>query len=116
MNCEIWKFKTARFAIKCEALPEYDLDLSWDESGEITDKIARGLYEVFCAKVSVELDGNEISADYLGQCIYETPEQFKDNLGIRRTNYNSYFSGMVKTAISEARQYIRNQKPIKLRA
>lgn len=102
----IWEFKTKRFQVMVTAEEEYDLDLSWDETGEVSEKINNGFYMVFCAKAAVFLDGKEIASDYLSQCIYENLSDFKDNLGIAKTPYGSYFSAMVRAVIEEAREYL----------
>lgn len=109
---KIWEFKTARFSVSFEAGPEYDLDLSWDETGEIREGLESGRYVAFMAKVAVYLDGLEIAQDYLGGCIYENAEQFRDHLGIRPASrkagaiIGSYFSDMVRQAIKEAREFM----------
>lgn len=112
MSTEIWRFETKRFAVIFTAETEYDLDLSWDETGEVTGKIESGFFDVFCAKISVELDGNEISADYLGNCIYENASDFIDHRGMIGKGHGSYFSGMVKQAISEARDRIEDMESV----
>lgn len=109
---KIWEFKTARFTVSFEAGPEYDLDLSWDETGETREGLESGRYIAFVAKVAVYLDGLEIGQDYLGGCIYENAEQFRDHLGIRPASrkagalMGSYFSNMVRQAIKEARKFM----------
>lgn len=109
----IWQFKTAQFAVTFEALPEYDLDLSWDDDGSIREGLESGLYVAFVAKVAVHYQGREVAADYLGGCIYESPEAFMDHKGIAK-GCGSYFSDMVRHAIAEARKVLSN--PPRLRA
>lgn len=82
---KIWEFNTDRFSVQFHALPEYDLDLSWDETGEVADKIEHGIYAVFCAAIFIELDDQRIAESYLGQCIYENPEDFIDHRGLSET-------------------------------
>lgn len=89
MSYEIWKFKTDRFTVRMTAEVEHDLDLSFDDSGEVRAKIDNGEYQVFCAKCSVELDGVEIASDYLGQCIYSDVDQFRDHIGIGETAFRA---------------------------
>jgi len=72
----LWSFNTARFHVVCTAEEEWGVDLSWDETGEVAEKLNSGEYTVFCAKVAVYLDGREVAADYLGQCIYSDPADF----------------------------------------
>lgn len=51
----------------------------------------------FSAKVSAWKDGEELGADYLGCCCYETPKEFYT------TCKDGYFADMVDEAIREAR-------------
>jgi hypothetical protein len=105
----IWSFRTARFAVHFAAAPDDDLDLSFDDTGEVRQKLQDGFYCAFVARVTVELDGNEIATDYLGGCIYENPSDFIDHRGIKRQpNCGSYFSDMVRSAIADARKALCN--------
>jgi len=136
----IYTFNTENFTVKIDALIEYDPDLSWDESGEMT---------AFCAKAYIlDYEGNEISSDYLGGCIYKDITDFKDNSGLGYTAtlnrykkavkahkwlnadrerralflikkqgfcYGSYFSDMIKTVIKEARYYWNTKQTVFLK-
>lgn len=108
----IRQFCTDRFTVTVEAQPDYDMDLSWDETGEVAQKIQSGFFQHFCVKASVVYRGHEIATDYLGGCIYEHPSDFMDHRGIRqksradKCNYGSYFSDMVSNVISEARKLL----------
>jgi hypothetical protein len=118
----IWEFETARFRVTMTAEEEHDIDLSWDDTGEIAAGIESGKYDVFCAKCTVCLDGREIAADYLGNCIYDGYDSFRDHVGIAAKsradgrNYGSYFSDMVREAISEAREFLRDHPTPQMRA
>lgn len=101
-----WQFKTKRFEVRFEELEEYDPDFSWDEDGSALAGVQSGEFDLFCAKVSVRLDGREIAADYLGDCIYK-PDEFHT-----RYKHGGYFSDMVRTAIAEARENIRTAQPL----
>jgi len=105
----IWEFKTKSLIISVVALVEDDLDLSFDDTGEVAKKLSTGEYVAFCAKASVYdmVTGDTLASDYLGDCIYADISDFKDNLGIANTKYGSYFSGMVKTVCKEARKAIK---------
>lgn len=119
MNC-IWKFETDKFEVRFEALEEFEdfRDIT-DESlwQETSEKIESGEWVIFCAKVSVILkyNGEELASDFLGSCIYESYEAFMNHRGLAAKsrkdgcNYSSYFSGMVKTAIAEARKVIADK-------
>jgi hypothetical protein len=105
----MWKFTIGRFTIRAEIEPDSDLDLSWDESGETRDNLESGLWKAFRTKVSVELSGAEIAADYLGGSIYADPREFfTEHYGINGTGCGAYFPDMVRTAITEARQWMRD--------
>lgn len=103
---------------------DYDLDLSFDDDGSVRKDLESGKLCSFRVKTAIFFRGNEISADYLGGCIYARPSDFMDHRGIR--NYvppggkagqcGSYFSDMIRTAISEARVVIAKMQGIKLRA
>jgi hypothetical protein len=99
----LWTFKTANFTVKWQISPCDDLDLSWDETGETAENIASGLWTAFDSRVIVTYRGREVGADYLGQSIYENPEDFRRGSG--------YFSDMVAGAIAEARAEMRRDAP-----
>ena len=118
---KLWEFKTKNFAIVLTAEDEWDVDVSWDETGQVAVDIERGDLEVFCAKVAVYFDGREIGSDYLGQCIYRDPAEFATqhrdpnpmnrNCSIMRAERGNvsichYFPGMVSEAISNAREFL----------
>ncbi len=132
MTYTIWEFKTARFTVRVTAETEYDIDLSWDDDGTVTEQIASGELEIFCAKAAVYLDGNEVAVSYLGNCIYESANQFgemhRDKNPLNRNcslmqqergeniSICHYFPNMVRTACLEARKSISAYDPPKLRA
>lgn len=104
---EIWRFETERFVVIVDALEEADWDMSWDETGDIEREVRSGHLVVFCARARVLLDGREIAADYLGQCIYDKPADFRDHIG-SKGRWGSYFSSMVRNAVAEARAALCN--------
>lgn len=108
MYTTLWTFKTRNFTIELQATPCQDLDLFWDEAGETADKIESGVWKAFDARVVVLFRGAEVGADYLGQCIYEDPAEFRDHIGVRAKGYGSYFSDMVRQAIQDARNNMRD--------
>lgn len=122
---EKWRFKTERFAVVFSEEPEWNCDWSWDEDGSARKGVENGEFDLFCAKVAVLLDGREIAADYLGECIYRRdefhtahrdPDPMNRNCSLMRAARGDnvvichYFPGMVSQAIKEARDYIK-QRP-----
>jgi hypothetical protein len=108
-------FKTKNFTVRAMIEPDNDLDLSFDDTGEVREKLESGEYEAFQTKVAVYWNGAEIGADYLGGSIYADPEDFfKEHIGLAAKsradgcNYGAYFPDMVREAISEARKHLAN--------
>src|SRR6185503_1564662 len=111
-------FKTANFKVIVDAEEEFDLDLSFDETGEVAEKLDSGEYVAFCAHAYVVgPDGETLSDDYLGGCIYESIEAFMDHkeCGVQNRLWEAegktgccgcYFSDMVSNVIDEARKAI----------
>ena len=115
-------FETANFKIVVDAEEEFDLDLSWDETGEVAEKLDSGEYIAFCAHAYVLGPNDETLAnDYLGNCIYEFLGAFMDHkeCGAQNREYErqgvagrcgSYFSDMVSRVIEGARQAIAERR------
>ena len=117
----IREFKTKSFRVVVDAIPEDDLDLSFDETGEVARKLDNGTYIAFVARVRVLFHGNEIGTDYLGGCIYESLDAFQDHREVRRQNAEyerlgekgrcgSYFRDMIRSACAEAREALARTK------
>jgi hypothetical protein len=111
----IWKFDTAHFSIILDAELESDPDLSWDESGEVREKLASGEWTNYCFCLRVLLNGREISADYLGNSIYADATEFcREHYGLATKPraagvlYGAYFPDMVRTAVHATRAYLCN--------
>lgn len=124
--CNIRTFKAGRFTVTVDAMEDDSLDLSFDETGEVAEKIESGEYVAFCVRARVLLDGNEIASDYLGNCIYSSFAEFEDHreCGAQTrklrsegssATVGSYFSDMVHNVITEARQAVRQMQSIKVR-
>jgi hypothetical protein len=106
-------FNLGRFSIHADIEPCSDLDLSFDENGEVASKLASGEYEAFNTRVSVWLNGVMIGSDWLCESIYANPvEFFSEHVGLAiksradGRNYGAYFPSMVKEAIAEARSWM----------
>lgn len=110
----IWTFKTKRFTVRVLAEPDYaDLDLSWDETGEVKEKIESGEFTPYTVKALIELDGNEIASDYLGGCIYANISEFRDHVG-SQGKHGSYFTDMVSNVVTEARKSLSNVPRVRI--
>ena len=93
----IWAFETAKFKVEFCAEPDSDLDLSWDDTGEVARNLDSGLWCAFAACVRVKYQGSVIAIDYLGGCIHKDPSDF---IG------DSYFRDMVRSVCRDAREYL----------
>ena len=111
---KMWEFKTKRFSVIWSIEPDSDCDLSFDETGEVAEKIASGELECFTSTMEVihRDSGAVLSTEYLGGSIYADPADFRDHIGVKvksrqdGRNYGSYFSDMVRGAIGAARETI----------
>lgn len=116
----IWQFKTKHFIVRMSCDYDQDMvDLSWDDTGEVREKLASGEWAVytFHAEVIERSTGNTIGEDYLGGSIYGDPEDFRDHVGLAEKgrkdgrNYSSYFTDMIREAIKEARKNYTVPRP-----
>ena len=109
----VWTFDTARFSVALECAPEMDPDLSWDETGEVVEKLESGEWENFTFRVVVRCDGTEIAANYLGNSIYAHAAEFRDHFGMNAKGHGSYFSDMVRESISDTRKALANMPQLR---
>jgi hypothetical protein len=108
----IWSFKTKNFRVDYDVTDDADLDLSWDDDGSAREGLESGKYVAFVARVSVHYKGQKLSVDYLGGCIYESPEAFMNHRGINRHEHcGSYFSDMVHSVVVQARKSMCEPRP-----
>lgn len=114
----LWTFRTRRFTVSLILEQDYGYQYDGDdEDGETQAKLDSGEYVAFDSKVVVELDGNEIAAEYLGGSVYADTQDFVcEHYGLAAKsradgcNYGAYFPDMVRTAIAEARDYVRDME------
>lgn len=119
----VWQFKTKRFTIALEFEDPWDLDLSWDDAGEVAEGLDSGRLIAFDAKVAVYLDGFEVGSDHLGNCVYLSADEFATshrdrdpmnrNCSVMReacgqVSICHYFPDMVREAIAEARKLLKD--------
>ena len=121
----IREFNTRNFRVLVEAEADFDLDLSFDESGDVARKLDNGDLIAFQVAVRVfcKATGAKVGADYLGGCIYESIEAFADHRACGKQNRKwekqgkagrcgSYFAGMISEAIAEARKNFAVQRQV----
>jgi len=119
----IWQFETAQFRVTVHTLPCDDLDLSWDEDGEVRAKLGTGEFEAFDVHATcIHLPSGVHGDSYLGGCIYADPREFRDNVGMRVKSrrdgcyYGSYFSDLVHECIADCRRSVAAVQNIRIRA
>lgn len=113
----LYTFKTANFSIEWAVQIDYDIDLSFDETGETREKLESGEWQGFVSRVQVVHipTGAVLGEDYLGGSIYARPMDFRtEHLGARG-KWGSYFPDMVHCAVKEARKQVASMKTIQLR-
>lgn len=121
------EFNTRNFKIVCDAVEEDDLDLSFDETGEVKHDLEIGRLISFVARVRVFYHGTEVGTDYLGGCIYRSLDDFMDHreCGRQNTEYESkgehtrcgsYFHQMINDACAEARKHLAEYKNLRVRS
>lgn len=84
----IREFKTRNFTVRVDAVEDNDLDLSWDDTGEVASKLDSGDLLAFgvIVKVYHRPTGIELGEDSLWNCIYESPKAFMDHRECGRQN------------------------------
>lgn len=117
------EFNTANFHTVLSWDYEDCPDLSWDDTGEVLEKLNSGEWINVTFAAHVYLNGTEVAADYLGNSIYADPMEFaREHIGLaakRRAdgrNYGCYFPDMLRTALGEARKAVTKLQSVKLRA
>jgi hypothetical protein len=111
------EFHTENYIVRVSAEEEFDLDLSWDDTGETLKGLQNGEFIAFCAHVEVihRLTGAVLGEDYVGNCIYRSFDDFMDHRACGKQNRKwakqgktgrcgSYFKDMISEAITEARK------------
>ncbi len=123
----IREFKTANFRVTVDAIEDYGLDLSFDDTGKVREKLESGEYVAFTARARVFYKGAELASDYLGGCIYSDLESFADHRECGKLNREyaakgdkgrcgSYFSDMIGQVIKEARSQLKLMQSVRVRA
>lgn len=124
----VWKFKTKRFRVSLQIERERGYQYDGDDcDGETQAALDSGELIAFASRVIVEFEGEEIGADYLGGSIYEADNKaafWQDHRSADPMNRNCsvmrkargehvvichYFPDMVRLAIQEARETMRER-------
>jgi hypothetical protein len=130
MKTEMYRFETANFIVRAVIVPDNDVDVSFDETGETKDKINSGDWQAFGTIVTVETqDGMILGEDSLWGSIYADPADFfSDHRSADPMNRNCmamraarggnvcichYFPGMIGEAIGAARKRLANLPKLK---
>lgn len=125
--CTIREFKTRNFTVTVNAVYDGDLDLSWDDTGEIEKGLSDGTYVAFGVVATVTHKSlGIVGRDSLWNCIYKDPIEFMDHKQCGRENHRlasegnnarcgSYFADMIGRSIDEARKNIRAAQSIYVR-
>ena len=75
--------------------PDIDFE-SKEDAEEFNRKFNAGEFAYFCAKIHTELEGMVFSETYLGQCIYDSYEDFYT------TYKEDYYRDMVNEVVEES--------------
>lgn len=112
----IYTFSTQNFTIRMSYDYDQDWDATFDETGETAEKINSGEWGayVFHAEVIHRKTGAVIGEDYLGNSIYENPQDFRDHVGARG-RWGSYFRDMIGRACEEARDSLKSLQAVQVR-
>ena len=113
----IRKFVRGLFTVTVTAFDESEEDVMLSDYDDVTkQKIDDGDLVVFRVEATLWLLDHELATDHLGGCIYESPSQFMDHIGLRKferelsakagraIGIGSYFHGMVSDAIRDGRE------------
>lgn len=115
------RFERCNFTVDVKAVEDFDLDLSFDETGEVRKQLESGELCSFGVIVTVYCKGQEVGEDSLWGCIYKRPEDFMDHHGLAAKsrkdgcNYGSYFVDMIRSAIAEARKNLSALNAVRVR-
>ena len=117
---EMYRFETASFVVRALIVPDDDVDISFDETGETAEKLASGEWQAFGTIIRVEHAGVLLGQDSLWGSIYADPREFftahrdadplNRNCSIMRAAKGAnvcichYFPDMVRCAIDDARR------------
>lgn len=111
----IRKFVRGLFTVTVTAFDDDDISLS-DYDDTTRQQIDDGDLVVFRVEATLWLLDHELATDHLGGCIYESPSQFMDHIGLRKferelsakagraIGIGSYFHDMVSNVIYDGRK------------
>lgn len=104
----LWTFETENLCVSWSVAHDDDLDLSWDDTGEVQERLERGLYIAFVARIRVthKETGAVLGEAYLGGNVYENASDFRRDV---------YFYDMIADACGEARKVLQRLQSMPLR-
>lgn len=73
---EMYRFETAQFIVRAVIVPDPDVDVSFDETGETAEKVASGEWQAFGTIVTVSHQGIVLGESSLWGSIYRDPLEF----------------------------------------
>ena len=98
---EYYRRRIGDYSLVAYVTPCDDLDLSWDDTGEVLDRLNRGVYVAFDVEVvATHIPTGVAGSDYLSSNIYEHPGDFFTETG-------GYFICMRRNALVELRAKIQ---------
>lgn len=106
----MWSFHTRNFSIHASISHDLEIDLSWDDGGEIRRQLESGQLRAFFVIVTVSLAGTVIGEEASGECIYADPREF---FAEHRKSLNCTFPDMVREAVRQARRFCANVPPVR---
>jgi len=89
-----------------------NLELVWEIEPDLDPFPEFAAKNVFTSHIYVKdrRSGEVLGESYLGECVYDDPEEFRDHIGVKKLSrkdgieYGSYFSDMVREVCRAARQ------------
>jgi hypothetical protein len=122
----IREFKTRNFRVVVDAIEAHDVDLSFDDTGEVREHLQSGEYVAFAVRARCYLNGRKLADDYLDGCIYRSISEFQDHREcgaetrkLRAAGSDaicgSYFAEMVREVCNGARVALAEMQRVAVR-
>lgn len=126
MDTIMREFTTRHFQVVVKAVEDDDLDLSFDDDGQVRKGLESGEFMAFGVVVTVYCQGREVGRDSLWGCIYKNTDEFMDHRACGRQNRQwakqgktgrcgSCFTDLIKGAIADARKTLHQVTQVRVR-